>query len=401
MTSAVQDPVAAFYERHPYPPPISDLTAYAESWQDPLRRRVEHHRLWPTLPYRDDHTILVAGCGTSQAAKYAARYPRARVLGIDLSEPSLERNRMLANQLGLTNLELRAMPIEDAASLDERFDHVVCTGVLHHLENPTEGLRALQKTIATSGAMVLMVYARSGRAGIEMIQEYCHRLGLGSSAADIDELVMTLRELPVGHPLSHLLRSSPDFQHPDALADALLHPRDCSYTVPEVFGLLEDAGMHFGRWLHQAPYLPQCGSLSEVPHGARIAALPIEDQYAAVELFRGTMTRHTLVAYGADAVDPIGTVDVGNPDWLELVPLRVTSAIAVEDRARTGAAAALLNTSHEFTDLVLLVDQEQLGVFEAIDGCRTIADFPGCHRELFERLWQHDLVVFEAPRSGR
>ena len=40
--------------------------------------------MWPSREFRGDHSILVAGCGTSQAAKYAIRYPEARVGGIDV-----------------------------------------------------------------------------------------------------------------------------------------------------------------------------------------------------------------------------------------------------------------------------------------------------------------------------
>ena len=62
------------------------------------------------------------------------------------------------------------------------------------------------------------------------------------------------------------------------------------------------AGISFGRWLEQAPYLPQCGVVAETPHAARIAGLPEPEQHAAVELFRGDMTQHSFVAYRSDRV---------------------------------------------------------------------------------------------------
>src|SRR5437588_8881869 len=76
--------VSAFYERHPYPPAVDDLKGYRQVWDD-ARRRADSHLFWPADPYRDDRSILVAGCGTSQAAKYAVRWPRAKVTGIDVS----------------------------------------------------------------------------------------------------------------------------------------------------------------------------------------------------------------------------------------------------------------------------------------------------------------------------
>ena len=95
MTQQGGDAISDFYDRHPYPPPIDDLDADTGAWHDGVRRRVEHARLWPTLRYRDDHTILVAGCGTSQAARYAVRYPNARIVGIDVSPTSIAATRRL------------------------------------------------------------------------------------------------------------------------------------------------------------------------------------------------------------------------------------------------------------------------------------------------------------------
>ena len=65
--ASVAEQVRGFYEDHPYPPPVDDLEKY-RAWQDPHKRRAEYHLLWPSRSFQDDHSILVAGCGTSQAA---------------------------------------------------------------------------------------------------------------------------------------------------------------------------------------------------------------------------------------------------------------------------------------------------------------------------------------------
>ena len=68
--------VRRFYDRHPYPPPVTDLDRYRQLGQDPNRRRAEYHLLWPNRPYREDMEILIAGCGTSQAAKLVGHHRR-------------------------------------------------------------------------------------------------------------------------------------------------------------------------------------------------------------------------------------------------------------------------------------------------------------------------------------
>ena len=229
---SIADEVREFYQRHPYPPPVENLDRYRERWNDTQRRRADFHLFEPAKPYRDDRTILVAGCGTSQAAKYAVRWPNAKITGIEISRTSIEQTERLKREFKLDNLEVLELPVERATELDCRFDHVVCTGVLHHLPNPDKGLEALRNVLNPEGSLHLMVYAPYGRAGIYLLQDYCRRLGIGTSTKEIRDLATSLGALPPDHPLVPLLRNSPDFQNEAALADALLHPQDRSYSVP-------------------------------------------------------------------------------------------------------------------------------------------------------------------------
>jgi SAM-dependent methyltransferase len=247
--------VSAFYERHPYPPPVDDLEAYRRSWTD-ARRRADVHLFWPHERYRDDRSILVVGCGTSQAARHALRWPRAKVVGIDVSATSIESTERIKHKYGLDNLELLQLPVERVADLKRSFEHIVCTGVIHHLPDPDAGLRALRGAMEPDGAMHLMVYAPYGRAGVYMLQEYCRRLGIGSTSEEIQALAQSLHAIPPDHPLMPVLRQAPDFGNEAALADALLHPCDRAYSVPQLLHLIEAAGFSFGRWKEQAAYLP-------------------------------------------------------------------------------------------------------------------------------------------------
>lgn len=394
------DAIASFYDRHPYPPPVADLTALAERSAAEGPDLAAHHVIWPRRAPESVRSILVAGCGTAQAARHALRHPEAEIVGIDVSTTSIERTGRLARRHGITNLRTYVLPIEEVSALERRFDHVVCTGVLHHLGDPLVGLRALREVLAPGGAITLMVYAPYGRTGVTMIQEYCRRLGVTTSPGEIADLVATLRELPTGHPLGRLLRETRDFLDDDALADALLNPRERAYSVPELLELLADAGLRFGRWVRQAPYLPDCGSMAETPHAQRIAVLPPHEQYAAMELYRGTIDRHTVIAFDhADSADDV--LDFGAADGF--VPIVVPTAITVEDRARlpAGAEAALLNRAHPATDLVMFVDRAELDVFRRIDGRRTVVELGPDTAAFVERLWRHDLVVVASEPTTR
>ena len=401
--------VQEFYDTHPYPPPVEQLDNYRRSWEETDRRRADYHLHWPTVPYREDQTILVAGCGTSQAAKHALRQPAARVVGIDLSSTSLRETEALKHRHQLTNLELHQLAIERVHELDQRFDKIVCTGVLHHLADPDQGLRALSDVLAPNGAMHLMVYATYGRTGIYMLQEYCRRLGIGKSDEEIRNLTRTLGALPREHPMAHLLGDASDFRSKAGLADALLNPQDRAYTVPELFDFIDQAGLAFGRWVRQAPYLPHCGVIAKTPHRSQLCRLPPPEQYALVELLRGAFVRHSFIACGKDQPAVNRAIRFEDKHWLGYIPIRLPRTICIEERLPPGAAAVLINQSHTFKDLILPIDSAEKRLFDAIDGTRSIGEIISAsaksgsrqkHRErartLFERLWQYDQVVFDA-----
>jgi len=192
----VGDPVSEFYTTHPYPPPVTNLDRARDEWRDANRHRAEHHLLWPGKPYRADLNILIAGCGTWQAAKYALCRPQARVVGIDVSTTSLEHTDQLKRNYALANLETVHVSIECVDTLAQRFDLIVCTGVLHHLVDPEAGLRALRSVLKPDGVLYLMVYAPYGRTGISMLQEYCRTLGVGRSDGEIADLRTSSNQRP-------------------------------------------------------------------------------------------------------------------------------------------------------------------------------------------------------------
>jgi SAM-dependent methyltransferase len=401
--------VQEFYERYPYPRPIDSLEKYRRLGQDRQKRRVDYHLFWPARSYKEDLSILIAGCGTSQAAKHALRWPAAQVIGIDFSTTSVRCTEELKRKYNLNNLQVRQLPIDRVNDLEMSFDQIICTGVLHHLADPDAELSALHGVLKPDGAMHLMVYAPYGRSGVYMLQEFCRRIGIHANDEEIPDLIAALTALPPGHPLENLLRAAPDFRQEAALADALLHPQDRAYSVPQLFDFIERAGLTFGRWLKQAPYTPHCGVMEKIPQASRIAKLSFAEQYAAVELFRGTMVRHSAVVYRDDSPGGPQPVSFAGDAWLSYVPLRMPDTICVQERLPPGAAGVLINQTHAYRDLIMSIDSTEKGLFDAIDGNCNIGDIviralPSSQtksqldkaRAFFEKLWWYDQVVFDA-----
>ena len=406
ISNVSADPIAEFYTTNPFPPPLENLERAVELYKDENVSRAEFHILWPDRKYRADLDVLVAGCGTWQAAKYAIGHPQARVTAIDVSPTSLDHTKRLKEKYNLSNLDVRQLRIEDAADLDHSFDHIICTGVLHHLAEPEVGLRALRSVLKPDGAMYVMLYAPYGRTGIYMMQEYCRELGIEATFEEMRDLISVLKMLPPYHPVLAAQGGSREFTNSEALVDVLLNPRDRAYSVPQLFELLEHSDLVLGRWYWQAAYLPQCGYIARTPHGERLAELPEPKRYALMELWRGLMSTHSFVAYRNDA-DRAGTKISFDDECLRYVPVRLPWTACVPQQPSMGAAGVLVNQTHVFQDLFIVINDRQKLMFDAIDGRRTIAEILDSaneednvdNREFFETLWLHDQVVFDTSQA--
>jgi hypothetical protein len=178
--------------------------------------------------------------------------------------------------------------------------------------------------------------------------------------------------------------------------------------VPQLFDFIKKGGLTFGRWLKQAPYSPHCGVLAHIPQASRMAELSPADRYAAAELFRGTMVRHSVVVYRDDSPGGPQPVSFAGDAWLSYIPIKMSDTICVEERLPPGAAAVLINRTHTYKDLYLPIDAQEKRLFNAIDGSCSIGDIVGktllpsqresqldTGRAFFERLWWYDQVVFD------
>lgn len=149
----------------------------ANNWQwfDPS---IAHRMFWPDRNEASGLDILIAGCGTNQAAVFAYANPDAKVVAIDVSQSSLDHHQYLKNTYSLTNLELYRLPIENLNTLNQSFDLIVSSGVLHHLADPLVGLKSLAGALRPDGVVAIMLNATYGRLGVEMLQSVFRELGL-------------------------------------------------------------------------------------------------------------------------------------------------------------------------------------------------------------------------------
>jgi len=359
------DPVEDQYTNWVYPQPAVSLR---RMWQscDPSLQQL-HYAYWPDRAYWPGMRILVAGCGSNQAANLAQRNPSAQVLGIDVSPTSLAHEQLLKGKYGLDNLTLEQMRIDALDGLDREFDLIVATGVLHHLPDPAAALAQLGRRLAPHGVICVMLYGEYFRAGVYMLQELFRRVGLGQSAADVAIVRQTLANLQQDHLVRNYMRAVEDLGHDAGIVDTFLHASDRAFTVEGCLTLVEQAGLRFQGWQENFYYYPNGQMPSDLPLFARLEALPTQALWAAMELHHGGIGRHEFFCCRADRPASSFQLDFDGERFFDLVPMRRISRLIEPDPAR-GRRAAILRAP--FPEVSL--DEVQLRLFHCIDGQRSI-----------------------------
>ena len=372
------DVVSRQYERWRYPQPIEDLEALPDGiwhWYDPSRF---HRVLWPDLEYKPDIDILIAGCGTNQAAVFAYRNPAAKVVGVDISQPSLDHQQYLKDKHGLFNLELHRLPIEELPTLGLDFDLIVSTGVLHHMAEPQTGMNALAECLRQDGAIGLTLYARYGRIGVEMLQSVFRDMGLRQDEASVRIVKEAVSMLSPEHSLqSYLKIEGAELQYDGAVVDTFLHGRDRSYTVDDCIDLVTTAGLEFQGWLLKSPYyhhdlVEPANEFAQV-----VNALPEHEQWSVMERLHTFAGCHFFMACRPDRPKESYTVNFSTDACLDYVPeMRLHCGLSGAEIFRPGWRMAL--------------NPAQLPFVQNVDGSRTI-------REIAERVVQS---AESPPASG-
>jgi 2-polyprenyl-6-hydroxyphenyl methylase/3-demethylubiquinone-9 3-methyltransferase len=118
-------------------------------------------------PPLEGRSVLDVGCGGGVLAEPLARLG-GRVTGIDLVRSSLQVARQHARNEHL-DIDYRLESAEDVAAAGERFDLVVASEVLEHVENQMDFVATLARLTSPDGLLVVTTLNRTPRAYVEAI----------------------------------------------------------------------------------------------------------------------------------------------------------------------------------------------------------------------------------------
>jgi len=263
--NAVSVRVQHQYEESPYPrwtavPPIAPTTVVHY-----LRDRLSIvPSSWPETTVGAE--ILIAGCSTgSHSIDSALRFPKARILAIDISRASLAYARRKSRALGLTNVDYAQADLHELAALNRRFDVIETVGVLHHLADPAAGWRTLLSLLRPNGLMLVGLYSAAARQSLKAARAFIAERGYRAAADDIracrQELIARFGMPPFR-----------DFSSTSGCRDLLFNVMEHEFTIPEIKVFLDDNGLTFLGFSQLPPpvlrqfqqQFPEAGALSDL-----------------------------------------------------------------------------------------------------------------------------------------
>ena len=243
IENAVSRAVREQYEAHPYPRWLSLPRISPTALPAILRRKFPRAPL-PTF-LEGPAEILVAGCGTGrQPITTALSIPQARVLAVDLSSASLGYAKRMAVRLGASNVSFLHADLLDLGKLGREFAVVEAVGVLHHMEDPMAGWRALCGLLRPGGFMLVGLYSALARTDVVAARALIADLGAEPTARDIRAF---RQRVLFGDERGRLprLALSKDMYDLNGCRDLLFHVQEHRYTLPELDAMIGALGLEF------------------------------------------------------------------------------------------------------------------------------------------------------------
>jgi 2-polyprenyl-3-methyl-5-hydroxy-6-metoxy-1,4-benzoquinol methylase len=244
----LQDKIRQQFDSVPYPnvpaeqAPKHDANAlYIHNLNTPFYLRNQ------TLVDSDEVTILDIGCGSGyKTLLLAEANPGATIVGIDLSEKSLELAQQRLTHYGFTQTQFHTLPLEHVTQLGLEFDYINCDEVLYLVPDLVQALKSMKAVLKPRGILRSNLHSLYQRQHFFRAQELFTLMGLmqGNPAeTEINTVLETLKSLQDGVPLKQQTwqpKSAADNPVEYVLMNFLFQG-DQGYTTAELCEALEAA----------------------------------------------------------------------------------------------------------------------------------------------------------------
>ena len=187
--------------------------------------------------------ILIAGCGTGIQIIEASRYSNCEITAIDLSNSSISYAKRKVDEYGLKNINFIEMDLLELTSLNKRFDLIECSGVLHHMNDPTKGLSNLFEVLEPKGFLKLGLYSKYAREEILKARKLIKEKDIKPNIDGIrnfrnDLLNGEIKEV-------NEISNWSDFYSTSMCRDLCFHTHENCYTLIEIKNMLKVSNLEF------------------------------------------------------------------------------------------------------------------------------------------------------------
>lgn len=240
VREGVSTQVRELYEENPYPRWTRIPQTTPAPLASVLRAALPGVRLDPPPPASPD--VLIAGCGTGQHAIQAAQYADARILAVDLSRASLSYAVRKAREAGLDQIDFAQADLLELGAASRTFDVIECSGVLHHLAEPSAGARVLASLLRPGGFMKLGLYSASARKPLDAAKRLAARYP--ATTEGIRRLRSAIMAAPADDPV-RTATALTDFFAISPCRDLLKHVQEHELTLGQIKTMLSEIDLRF------------------------------------------------------------------------------------------------------------------------------------------------------------
>ena len=232
------------YEENPYPRWVKSVIFHRSKSISEVCNEINLHLYSKKINEVTAPSLLIAGCGTGQnSIESALRFCDSKVTAIDLSISSLAFAQRKTDELGIKNIKYLQADILDLNKLEKKFDIIESLGVLHHLDNPIDGWKTLQRLLKPNGLMKIGLYSKLARGDISEARKknstYKKEISLDEIRSFRSNYIFS--KTKDKQSLSRFM----DFFSMSEFRDLIFHVTEHCFTLPQIQDSLDTLGLKF------------------------------------------------------------------------------------------------------------------------------------------------------------
>ena len=241
----ISNQVKSQYEENPYP-------KWDKAAVSPKKISMKEYLSLKKINFRDNKTtnnqkleILVAGCGTGQEPINISSYIKnLNITAIDLSKSSLSYAMRKAKQYDIENINFYQCDLLNVKELNTKFDIILCSGVLHHLDNPMDGWQQLTEVLNEKGLMKICLYSKIARRLIKPYQDKYSSIDIKDFKTEIREFRNKIIKYEDPN-FENFFSTMQDFFNMSELRDLIFHYKEHQFTTPKIKSCLKKLNLSF------------------------------------------------------------------------------------------------------------------------------------------------------------